>query len=388
MNRRSPAGGVVFRRALLAMLILTAARGASAAVQYAVTDLGTAPGAKGDYYNYGLGLNQSGTAVVGVSGSTDGTTYATRYSIAPGGGVTFTDIGRLAGINFSQGRGVNDSGQIAGWSDVSDPGGYHPFLYSNGVMKDLGALPGYSHGKALGINNAGQVVGYSYTFAFNTLTDPGRAFLYTGGQLTDIGFLPGDSRSAATAINDQGVVTGYSYGGANFMHAFLYANGTMTDLGGGLRGPMPQAINNLNQIVGIMNNHAFVYRNGAFTDLGGLPGADQTYATGINDQGVIVGHSLHTALSPSGYRAFVSTDGQTLQDLTLLVDPASGWTVQQATGINNGGQIVAYGDHNGGVTHALLLTPIPEPAAPASLCILAGLLIRSRSAFRQIRLVK
>jgi hypothetical protein len=46
----------------------------------------------------------------------------------------------------------------------------------------------------------------------------------------------------------------------------------------------------------------------------------------------------------------------------------------------------AYGDLNGSVTHALLLTPVPEPAAPAALFILTALLgVGSRPVGRRIQ---
>ena len=82
------------------------------------------------------------------------------------------DLG-IAGIK-SCANGINDSGQIVGWSNYS--GQYQAFLYSDGVFTDLGTL-GRTPSGAEGINNSGQIVGYTYATGY-----PGEcAFLYSGG---------------------------------------------------------------------------------------------------------------------------------------------------------------------------------------------------------------
>ena len=51
-----------------------------------------------------------------------------------------TDLGTLGG-DSSDGYAINDSGQVAGFSDTSADE-FHAFLYSDGVMQDLGTLGG------------------------------------------------------------------------------------------------------------------------------------------------------------------------------------------------------------------------------------------------------
>jgi hypothetical protein len=48
--------------------------------------------------------------------------------------------------------------------------------------------------------------------------------------------------------------------------------------------------------------------------------------------------------------------------LQNLVAPGSGWTLDQATQINDDGQIAGIGVLNG-VAEAYLLTPVPEPGS-------------------------
>jgi probable HAF family extracellular repeat protein len=76
-----------------------------------------------------------------------------------------------------------------------------------------------------GINNTGQVTGISY-LAGNAQ----HAFLYSNGTMSDLGTL-GGTDSAGLGINNAGQVTGSSdITGNKAAHAFLYSSGTMSDL--------------------------------------------------------------------------------------------------------------------------------------------------------------
>ena len=115
-------------------------------------------------------------------------------------------------------------------------GGY---LYT---VTDLGVLSGGTESVALGINNKGQVVGYSDTANGNN-----HAFLYSGGVLTDLGVLSGGVWSQAYSINDNGVIVGASWPSAGYPDAFMYSSGSMQYFG--IEG-LANSINNSGQIVG------------------------------------------------------------------------------------------------------------------------------------------
>jgi probable HAF family extracellular repeat protein len=137
----------------------------------------------------------------------------TRYSIA--------DLGTLGGAN-SRGLGINNSGQITGYADTGG-GFYQAFLYGGGGMTDLGTLPYDSYewrasrtvrSEGFGINNSGQVTGWSLSSL--------HAFLYSGGSMADLGTL-GGFLNIGVGINDSGQVTGYSYTTGNgALHALLW----------------------------------------------------------------------------------------------------------------------------------------------------------------------
>ena len=118
------------------------------------------------------------------------------------------------------------------------------------------------------------------------------------------------TQSAAYAINDNGQVTGWAHTASEATHVFMWSNGAITDLG----------TFGLDPVGGAINNH-----------------------------GLIVGQSSHGAWIWSG---------GVFQDLNNLIPPGSGFTLDNATAINDNGQIVASGSNAQGQEHALLLTEL------------------------------
>ena len=95
----------------------------------------------------------------------------------------------------------------------------------------------------------------------------------------------------------------------------------------------------------------------------------------INNNGQVVGLSYTTNET---YRAFLYSDGA-MVDLNTLLPSGSGWTLIDAQGINDSGQIVGYGISPLGETNAFLLTPLalPPPRPLLTITPLAGNLVIS-----------
>ena len=308
---------------------------------YAVVDLGTLGGSAG---SQATAINNSGNVVGGSYTSGNVAYHAFLYSNG-----SMHDIGTVANGSYTYATGINDNNQIVGCDDMNN----HVFLYSNASMLDLDVWDGSFSG-ATGINNTGQICGWAYISSINDED----AILYKNGTLQDLGNL--GEGGTANAINAGGHIVGSSHldPSTNIVgairHPFLYENDTMTDIEtwSGQFGEA-FAINNNDQVVGTStsnvtngNFHAFLYSGGSMQDLG------VGTAYGINDNGIIVGQN-------GNGHAFVYANG-TMTDLnTLTVPIISGWTLQEATAINDTGQIVGVGVNPAGQPHAFLLNPVP-----------------------------
>jgi probable HAF family extracellular repeat protein len=204
------------------------------------------------------------------------------------------------------------------------------------TITDLGTLPApYNQiSQASGINNSGQVIGTSLEATGGNV----HAFLYNNGNMLDLGTLPNDNDSVATAVNAGGEATGYSDTQSSPGDAFLYSAGGLASLGTlGGPGSYGFAINDTGEVVGISEtaaevNHAFLY-NGTMNDLGTLPGGTYSYAYGINGSGQVVGTSSIGSGEPE--YAFLYNNG-VMQNLGTV--PGGSGSVAMA--INATGQII------------------------------------------------
>ena len=342
----------------VAVLLSGVAGDAWGQVQYKVTDLGTLPGGTS---SYPFAINNLGQ-IAGVSYTSIDVASAFLYS-----GGTMQNLNDLLGGENSVATGIDDKGQVVGYSDAS---GVYAFLYSNGTITDLGTLPGGSQSIARAINNLGQVVGVT-----ENSSGFQHAFLYSGsGPMQDLGTLPGGTLSVAYDINDSGQIVGYAPTSSGAGSAFLYSGGSMQNLGSLGGSSVAYAINDVGQVVGnyVVNSgdfsgadHAFLYSGGSMQNLGTLPGGGPSSATAINDLGQVVGNAGEFGGENPDHAILWS--GGTVQDLNSLIAPGSGWTLQQATGINDSGQICGLGMNPNGQQDAFLLTPTPEPSTIALL---------------------
>ena len=129
---------------------------------------------------------------------------------------TFTDLGVPTGYAYSFGYAINDSGQVAGSVSTASGSAERLFRYSDGAgMVVLGGVG--QHNMAFGINGRGDVVGEGVTADSSGGTAPGwRALLYTdAGGLVDLNTLIDPASGwvllAAYDINDAGQIVGRGF---------------------------------------------------------------------------------------------------------------------------------------------------------------------------------
>jgi probable HAF family extracellular repeat protein len=312
---------------------------ATANAQNLLTDLG--PGAA-------YGINNSGQIVLanGIWNNGTVTAFPTGFT----------------------GAAINSSGEVAGTQVSTGIIGSSAF-YSNGTVTLIPANgdPSVAVNGAFGLNDNSVVVGQGCGLSGS----PIYAFIYENGQVTELGTFPGsigdpNFDSVAYGINGAGQVTGTALNdsGLNYSHdAFIYdmTSAKWADLGPGIG----YAINASNEVTGrqdhidissgtLVSGHAFIYSNGTMTDLGALTGGATSNAYAINGTGQIVGAS--TVAGYSGTHAFFYNGA--MQDMNTWVsatDPLQPVTLTDARGINDTRLIVVNGIDSQNVQHAYLL---------------------------------
>ena len=298
---------------------------------------------------------------------------------------------------------LNDNGQIAGWVFVG--ANAHAAVYSGGAWHDLGVPAGDQLSALYGINSAGAVVGVSFAtlpgfpfpdnrwqaiwapagattvqalsvlapdsfnYAINdsgtivgclnryddVYPDPHRAFLYANGSVTDLHHLlsppatqtPFDF-TCARDVNNAGDIVGEVELFGSAKRGFVYRSGVVSRLEQGASYlANARAISNLGKVVGegrrigFSADHAVVYdvATGAISSLGlESTGAYNSRPNDVNTLGDVVGMMFLGV----GEHAFLASAGQ-VYDLNDLIPAGSDWVLQEGFSINDQGQIVGRG---------------------------------------------
>lgn len=198
--------------------------------------------------------NSTNTQVIGINntGMTDGfyvdtagTVHGFTYN-----GTTFSSV-NAPNTAFNQLLGINDHGEVAGYSSTDPTGATLQMAYTEmgGNFTYLSSLlpGGIGNNQATDVNNAGMISGFF-------LTDGGAdatGFVLNGNALTQLEF-PGSTFTQALGLNNNGEVVGF----------YVDANG---------------------------NTHGFTYVNGVYTEVNDPNAPDNTTINGVNGLGQLVG---------------------------------------------------------------------------------------------------
>ena len=374
----------------------------AAEVRYAVTGLGQFTP---------TGMNDLGQAVgyTGTSGAPE-SRRAALWLPSPAYGLPagLNDLGTMSVPNPGGGgdsRGlvagdINNLGQIAGSAGLP---GYaqraviwlpSPAFGRGAGWTTMDPTPGWD-GDAGAINDAGQVTGHFHAAERAYLWLPAPAYGLPSG--TNPLNMPTEGFGFGADVNSSGAVVGSNAVGsrsAPFHYLPAAAHGQLAGTQylptlPGARDPVATAINDRGQVIGsavfsdpndprIARGYLWLPEPDAITGRPAglhelrLPGAADTFTpTDINNAGLVIG----IGGVAGSFRPFLwDPSTGNLTDLNSLIDPASGWELLRATAINEAGQILGTGRHNG-VEQAFLLT-VPEPTA--AVLLLFGLALPLR----------
>jgi probable HAF family extracellular repeat protein len=186
------------------------------------------------------------------------------------------------------------------------------------VVTELPGL-GVTGSAPYGVDNSGAVSGTSTTTDNKT-----RAFLWKNGTMTDLGTYF-STTSWGYKSNPAGQVTVYSLSGAS-PGTYLYSNGLMKFITSGVG----YGINAAGNVVGGFGG-AFLYKDGVLTDLGTFSRGTAT-ARAINNAGTIVGYASDT--NGASVRGFIWKNGGVTQIQPMAGDSSI------AIDINDAGDVM------------------------------------------------
>ena len=260
-------------------------------------------------------------------------------------GFKVTDLGSVGG-DQSFASAVNNRGEVlGGWSWSTDVlGNSYSFLYSRRGAINAYLLPDTTASAAL--NDRGQIAGA-------LPTGPGTAIAATYDRAVGVVVLGtlGGRMSMARAINNAGQVAGWSYLPGTFVsHAFLYSDGVMTDIGLIGRDSYASGINDSGTVVGAfldsegsVTQHAFVYRDGVMSAINPFNQPDNlSHALGINNNGLIIGQ----ARVGDVWHGFIYSD-ECATDVAPMDDCLTDLGEYLPASINNNGDVVGYSQVTG-----------------------------------------
>jgi uncharacterized membrane protein len=261
------------------------------------------------------------------------------------------DLTPSTNTQYAEATSINNAGVVVGNLVTKDAAPEGGFRWAADTFQLLPSL--FQH-EAAHIDERGCIAGFAHTPQFHfapTLWAPALSY----AQYPSLGGV--DARAADR--NGWGDLAGWSEltPTSYESHPVLWRNGVALDLG-----PLPghtdaeaYALDVYGAAVGrsgpFLQERAVMWTpSGAQVDLGDLGHAPRSMARDMNDRGEIVGWSWRA----DGRVGVAWFDGK-IHDLNACVDPAAGWRISDALGINERGDITGSAQVASGPSHAILL---------------------------------
>jgi hypothetical protein len=243
-------------------------------------------------------------------------------------------------FSLSEGTSINSRGEAAGTASTADSSRRSAFVLRQSKVVFLTG----AQARADSINGEGAIVGQAIP--------PGgtaaRPVLWKNGSLIDLKIC---CAGVARSINSQGMIVGDTYDQAGRYHAFVWdaAHGAHPlDVPGEEYSSALVVGSSGAIIVNATPGGLFLYFGGKLDPLDIPKGTPRA----MNKDGVVVGSF---GPGPEAQRAFVWDKVHGMRNLNTLISANSDWTLEVATGINDRGEIVGWGDHAGTENAGFLL---------------------------------
>jgi hypothetical protein len=254
-----------------------------------------------DTFTQLLGLNISGE-IAGYHNVNDNKGFTYELSTKK-----FTNE-NYPGSAATQVIGIDGFGGTCGFY-VDQAGVTHGFLDDNNAFKKVD-FPGTPFNQLLGRNNLAQAAGY-YSKTANG-TGPFVPYIYDiNGGVFEVIRIPKSVSAQATDINFRQQVTGFFIDSKGVNHGWWLNAGTLLQLDyPGSTFTQATGENNFGLVVGTYQDsagasHGFVYdsNTSTYSSVDDPSGVGVTFVNGVNDKGMLVGFTMPTSTTASGFVA-------------------------------------------------------------------------------------
>jgi probable HAF family extracellular repeat protein len=278
--------------------------------------------------------------------------------------------GRPATDKPCEATGINGSGRLVGHSQTRRDTLPVPVLWADAASPpvDLSArlqsLPPFASARAVGINEQGWILGGAQSSGIQSEY----AFVLREGVASALPSLGADSVQPVAVNSTLAVGNGqFEIGGQSGALIWSLATGgteVLRTVDGSVNHVYAEGLSTAGHVTGFywapanpQGNKAFVWFQGRAQTLATLPD-HSSHAYAVNAQGQVVGSHCTSRPGTQDCHATVWTNGERL-DLNTMATPPAGYTLVQATGINDQGQISGWMFSAPKAYRAFVLTPQP-----------------------------